>query len=95
MFTVIGILDPVTPAAGIDRSGLVGWEAAGDQLRFDGHPTVTGVANTMFLSVLVSPSPSPSPSPSWAAWQETVLGALTVLGYVGYQGWSRSSPHSR
>ncbi|WP_217182102.1 ABC transporter permease [Streptomyces sp. AC495_CC817] len=39
-FTVIGILDPVTLAADIDRSVMVGWEAAGDQLRFDGHPTV-------------------------------------------------------
>ncbi|MFF3248733.1 ABC transporter permease [Streptomyces sp. NPDC002870] len=39
-FTVIGILDPVTLAADIDRSVMVGWEAAGNQLRFDGHPTV-------------------------------------------------------
>ncbi|MFF1544811.1 ABC transporter permease [Streptomyces sp. NPDC058291] len=39
-FTVIGILDPVTLAPDLDRSVLVGWEAARKQLRFDGHPTV-------------------------------------------------------
>ncbi len=39
-FTVIGILDPVTLAGDIDRSVLIGWEAARGQLRFDGHPTV-------------------------------------------------------
>ncbi|WP_089154045.1 ABC transporter permease [Micromonospora sp. NBS 11-29] len=39
-FTVVGILDvtPLTPE--IDRSVLVGWDAARDVLRFDGHPTV-------------------------------------------------------
>lgn len=39
-FTVVGILatTPLTPD--IDRSVLIGWEAARSQLRFDGHPTV-------------------------------------------------------
>ncbi|SDT24541.1 ABC transporter permease [Actinoplanes derwentensis] len=39
-FTVVGILDttPLTPD--IDRSVLVGWEAARTALDFDGHPTV-------------------------------------------------------
>ena len=39
-FTVIGILDPLPLAPEIDRSVLVGWEAAAGQLGFDGHPTV-------------------------------------------------------
>ncbi|MCL7430316.1 ABC transporter permease [Streptomyces sp. YS415] len=39
-FTVIGILDPVPLADDLDRSVLVGWRAAADQLDFDGHPTV-------------------------------------------------------
>jgi putative ABC transport system permease protein len=39
-FTVLGILGPVPLAPEIDRAALVGWEAAGDVLRFDGHPTV-------------------------------------------------------
>ncbi|ETK35180.1 ABC transporter permease [Microbispora sp. ATCC PTA-5024] len=42
-FTVIGILDAVPLAPEIDRSVLVGWEAARRLLRFDGHPTVVYV----------------------------------------------------
>jgi putative ABC transport system permease protein len=38
-FTVIGILDPVPLSPDIDRSVLVGWDAAGRWLRFGGHPT--------------------------------------------------------
>ena len=38
-FTVIGILAPVPLSPDIDRSVLIGWEAAGKWLRFDGHPT--------------------------------------------------------
>jgi putative ABC transport system permease protein len=38
-FTVIGILDPVPLAPDLDRSVLIGWPAAGERLRFDGHPT--------------------------------------------------------
>ncbi|WP_406279766.1 ABC transporter permease [Embleya sp. NBC_00896] len=38
-FTVIGVLDPVPLAPEIDRSALVGWQAARDVLGFDGHPT--------------------------------------------------------
>ncbi len=39
-FTVVGILDPVTLHPDIDRSVLVGWDAARTELDFDGHPTV-------------------------------------------------------
>ena len=39
-FTVIGILAPVPLAPDLDRSVLVGWDAAGSMLGFDGHPTV-------------------------------------------------------
>ncbi|TMR95156.1 ABC transporter permease [Nonomuraea basaltis] len=39
-FTVLGVLDPVPLAPGIDRAALVGWEGARDLLSFDGHPTM-------------------------------------------------------
>jgi len=42
-FTVIGVLGPTPLAPDIDRSVLVGWEAARTELRFDGHPTVVYV----------------------------------------------------
>jgi ABC-type antimicrobial peptide transport system permease subunit len=38
-FTVLGILKPLPLAPEIDRSVLVGWEAAATYLGFDGHPT--------------------------------------------------------
>ncbi|MEO3811840.1 ABC transporter permease [Sphaerisporangium sp. B11E5] len=38
-FTVLGVLDPVPLAPGIDRAALVGWPAARQLLGFDGHPT--------------------------------------------------------
>ncbi|MGW6976896.1 ABC transporter permease [Streptomyces sp. NPDC054952] len=38
-FTVIGILEPIPLAPEIERSALVGWEAAERLLGFDGHPT--------------------------------------------------------
>ncbi|MEU9146255.1 ABC transporter permease [Streptomyces sp. NPDC048349] len=38
-FTVIGILAPVPLAPEIERSALIGWEAAERLLGFDGHPT--------------------------------------------------------
>ncbi|MGO4635244.1 ABC transporter permease [Streptomyces sp. 2RAF24] len=38
-FTVTGILDPVALAPEIDRSALVGWEAARTLFGFEGHPT--------------------------------------------------------
>lgn len=37
-FTVIGILDPLPLAPEIERAALVGWQAAGTLLDFDGHP---------------------------------------------------------
>ncbi|WP_435204411.1 ABC transporter permease [Micromonospora sp. bgisy143] len=42
-FTVIGVLDPLPIAPDLDRSVLVGWDAARDLLGFDGHPTVVYV----------------------------------------------------
>ncbi|MFE1518985.1 ABC transporter permease [[Kitasatospora] papulosa] len=42
-FTVIGVLDPVPLADDLDRSVLVGWQAAKRELGFDGHPTVVYV----------------------------------------------------
>jgi putative ABC transport system permease protein len=39
-FTVIGILRPMPLATDIERSVLVGWDAARTWLDFDGHPTV-------------------------------------------------------
>ncbi|MET7474271.1 ABC transporter permease [Streptomyces sp. NPDC005648] len=39
-FTVIGILDQTPLSPDIDRSVLVGWDAARTLLKFDGHPTV-------------------------------------------------------
>jgi putative ABC transport system permease protein len=38
-FTVLGILKPAGLAPEIDRSALVGWDAARSYLGFDGHPT--------------------------------------------------------
>ncbi|GAU70334.1 hypothetical protein SSP35_18_00620 [Streptomyces sp. NBRC 110611] len=38
-FTVIGVLDPLPLAPEIERSALVGWQAASALLGFDGHPT--------------------------------------------------------
>jgi ABC-type antimicrobial peptide transport system permease subunit len=38
-FTVVGILDALPLAPEVDRSALIGWEAAGRYLAFDGHPT--------------------------------------------------------
>jgi putative ABC transport system permease protein len=38
-FVVTGILNPLPLAPEIDRSALVGWDAAQRQLGFDGHPT--------------------------------------------------------
>ncbi|MFC9973223.1 ABC transporter permease [Spirillospora sp. NPDC127200] len=38
-FTVLGVLAPAELAPEIDRSALVGWEAAARHLGFDGHPT--------------------------------------------------------
>ena len=38
-FTVIGILEPVPLAPELDLGALIGWEAAGSVLGFDGHPT--------------------------------------------------------
>ncbi|MDG9675297.1 ABC transporter permease [Micromonospora sp. DH14] len=45
-FSVIGILDPVALAPEIDRSAMIGWEAADRWLRFDGHPTRIYVQTT-------------------------------------------------
>jgi putative ABC transport system permease protein len=39
-FTVIGVLATTPLSPDIDRSVLIGWEAARSELRFDGHPTV-------------------------------------------------------
>lgn len=39
-FTVVGILDQTPLSPDIDRSVLVGWDAARDRLHFDGSPTV-------------------------------------------------------
>ncbi|RQW99560.1 ABC transporter permease, partial [Micromonospora inaquosa] len=39
-FTVIGILEPLPLSPDLDRSVLVGWDAAKAMLGFDGHPTV-------------------------------------------------------
>ncbi|WP_395107801.1 ABC transporter permease [Actinomadura sp. SCN-SB] len=38
-FTVLGVLGPAELAPEVDRSALVGWEAARTYLGFDGHPT--------------------------------------------------------
>ncbi|SFR27813.1 putative ABC transport system permease protein [Lentzea waywayandensis] len=42
-FTVTGVLGPMPLAPDIERSVLVGWDAARTQLGFDGHPTVVYV----------------------------------------------------
>lgn len=42
-FSVIGILDPIPLAEDLDRSVLVGWQTAKQELAFDGHPTVVYV----------------------------------------------------
>jgi putative ABC transport system permease protein len=39
-FTVVGILDPMPLAPELERSVLVGWDAARAHLHFDGRPTV-------------------------------------------------------
>ncbi|WP_051467720.1 ABC transporter permease [Actinomadura oligospora] len=38
-FTVVGVLNPLPLAPEVDRSALVGWDAAARYLGFDGHPT--------------------------------------------------------
>ncbi|WP_459644401.1 ABC transporter permease [Kineococcus sp. NUM-3379] len=38
-FAVVGVLGPVELAPEIERSALVGWQAAEELLGFDGHPT--------------------------------------------------------
>jgi len=38
-FTVVGILDPAELAPELDSAALVGWDVAGSELGFDGHPT--------------------------------------------------------
>ncbi|MFF1922675.1 ABC transporter permease [Streptomyces sp. NPDC058221] len=38
-FTVVGILDPLPLSPEIERSALIGWDAAGKLLGHDGHPT--------------------------------------------------------
>ncbi|MEU8665009.1 ABC transporter permease [Actinoplanes philippinensis] len=45
-FTVIGILEPVPLSPEIDRSAMIGWEAATRLLRFDGRPTRIYVQTT-------------------------------------------------
>jgi putative ABC transport system permease protein len=45
-FTVIGILAPVPLGPDVDRSVMVGWDAAKSWLRFDGHPTLIYVQTT-------------------------------------------------
>ncbi|MFD9697761.1 ABC transporter permease [Lentzea sp. NPDC059081] len=42
-FTVVGVLGPMPLAPDVERSVLVGWEAARTRLGFDGHPTVVYV----------------------------------------------------
>ncbi|KAA9153805.1 ABC transporter permease [Amycolatopsis acidicola] len=42
-FTVVGILDAMPLAPEIERSALVGWQAAADRLGFNGHPTTVYV----------------------------------------------------
>jgi putative ABC transport system permease protein len=42
-FTVVGLLAPMPLAPDLERSVLVGWDAARTQLGFDGHPTVVYV----------------------------------------------------
>jgi len=42
-FTVVGVLAPLPLAPDLERSVLVGWDAARTQLGFDGHPTVVYV----------------------------------------------------
>ncbi|MET1073275.1 MAG: ABC transporter permease, partial [Umezawaea sp.] len=42
-FTVVGVLGPMPLAPDVERSVLVGWQAARDRLGFDGHPTVVYV----------------------------------------------------
>ncbi|KOV86806.1 ABC transporter permease [Nocardia sp. NRRL S-836] len=42
-FTVVGVLGPMPLAPDVERSVLVGWEAARTSLGFDGHPTVVYV----------------------------------------------------
>ncbi|MCH0557641.1 ABC transporter permease [Streptomyces sp. MUM 16J] len=42
-FTVVGILTTTPLSPDIDRSVLVGWDAARTELKFDGHPTVVYV----------------------------------------------------
>jgi putative ABC transport system permease protein len=42
-FTVVGVLGPMPLAPEVERSVLVGWEAARTSLGFDGHPTVVYV----------------------------------------------------
>jgi putative ABC transport system permease protein len=38
-FTVVGVLGPAPLAPEVERSALVGWDAARTYLGFDGHPT--------------------------------------------------------
>lgn len=62
-FTVIGVLAPCPLAPQLDRAALVGWEAAREELGFDGHPTAvyTRVRDDAVLDVhgVLAPTANP------------------------------------
>jgi putative ABC transport system permease protein len=99
-FTVIGLLRPVPLAPELDSAALVGWDAAGKYLSFDGHPTtvycrakdqyVTAVRDV--LAATANPA-APSqvrvsrPSDALAAehaTDRTFTGLLLGLGVVAF-----------
>ena len=97
-FTVIGILEPSALAPELDRSVMVGWDAAQTYLDFDGHPTTIYERSTetsvpavqAVLPATVSPSASDEvqvsrPSDALAAKAATdaaFTGLLLGLGAV-------------
>jgi putative ABC transport system permease protein len=63
-FTVVGVLAPVPLAPELDSAALVGWDAAGSYLDFDGHPTTiyTRAAETQVEAVQAVLAATANPS---------------------------------
>ncbi|MCY1144670.1 ABC transporter permease [Actinoplanes sp. Pm04-4] len=97
-WTVTGVLKPVPLAPELDTAVLVGWEAAGSYLSFDGHPTTvytrSADAHVSAVRSVLAPTANPSspdevkvskPSDALAARQatdETFTALLLGLGAV-------------